>query len=256
MGGIILATLAFGAVKSPKEPEKPLEISPTAALVGAAKVELLAPTGLIRVDGQDPKGDEFIESLKERFKLRVLAVYADPNEYRDFVAGLSKGQGSLIPRLALISVPTRMDKKSYDPKAVIKEKKRYREWFSLAINTRPLAWLFGRKANSKLKDKLGLNVGFEYQTGQETGRFDEKDRSLSFSVLATMSLYGAKSDFIVAASTLNLADKLIFLSWVEPVASVATLPQALAKARSVSLAWLGEVATKNGQPLKPIDDEE
>jgi hypothetical protein len=253
-----LASSAQAAVKG-KTPEKSgppgaeaQSEAPGEALVGEALVKFKAPNGLARVDGLDPKADEFLESLKKRFRLRVLAVYAEPTEYERFVQGLANRRASFIPRLALVSVPTRMDKKSYDQKAIKKEKRRYREWFSLAVNTRPLAWLMGRKANSRLKDKLGLDVGFSYKTGEETRRFDERDRSLSFTALATMDLYGAKSDFVVAASALGVTDKLVFLSWIEP----SQTTKAVDTARALSLAWLFETANLNGEALKPLEDDD
>jgi hypothetical protein len=239
--------------KTEQKVTEPLATEPSAteAIVGEARVGLLAPAELTRVDGLSLKGDEFVESLKGRFKLRVLAVYARPDEYLAFVKDLDEGRASLIPRLALISVPTRMDKKTYDQKAVTKEWSRYREWFSLAINTRPLVWFFGRKANGKLKDKLGRDLGFSYQTGEGTGRFDENDRSLSFSVRAKLDLNGGQNDILVAASALNVADKLVFLSYIEPVPGPAELTASLAKARGQSLVWLSAMAKENDVTLKP-----
>jgi hypothetical protein len=246
-GTLLAATKSVEA--KPMTPLKPSQES--SALVGQVKVELVGPAGLDRVDGLNPAADAFIESLKELFKLRVLAVYAEPQAYENFASGLASHNGRSIPRLGIITATTRMEKKSYDAKGLIKEKRRYRERFSLAINTRPLAWLFGRKANKKLEEKLGLNVGFSYKTSQETGRFDERDRSLSFSVLATMTFYDVKSDFLLAASVLNVGDKLVYVAWVEPFIG----PESLTKARSANLGWLLAMAKANGLELTPVVED-
>jgi hypothetical protein len=247
--GFIFSSPVWAA--SGKKKPVPLPEPIPMAAVGQVEITLIGPAGLERVDGLDPSADKFIASLVERFKLRVLALYAEPESFKYFASGLVAGQPRTIPRLAMITVPTRMDKKSYDEKAIAKEKRRYREWYSLAINTRPLAWYFGSKANDKLSEKLGVNVNFSYMTGKETRRFDEKDRSLSFSVLSSMELYGAKTDFFVTASMVNVADKLIFLSWVEPGQS----PDVLTLIRTESLKWLDEMAQGNGVFLKPIEEE-
>jgi hypothetical protein len=247
--GCFITSLAYGAPKAPdKEPPKnlaPKIALPETALVGEVTLKLVGPNGLERVDGIDPTADKFLDSLKERFKLRVLAVYSDPTEFKRFSADLANQRPSPIPRMALISVPTRMDKKSYDEKAVKKEISRYREWFSFAVNTRPIAWLMGRKANSRLKSKLGLDTHFSYLTGPETKRFDLRDLSVSFSVLPSMELYGAKSDFFVAASMLSVPDKLVFLSWIEPSQAVSALNETRAKV----IVWLFNMAKANGVTL-------
>ncbi|MDR1085502.1 MAG: hypothetical protein LBP22_11785 [Deltaproteobacteria bacterium] len=241
---------AWGETKKVNlEPEaKPLQ--KLTAQVGEIEIKLVGPQNMKRVDGLNPAADQFIASMVDRFKLRVLAVYAEPQSFLNFADGLSTGQGRTIPRMAMITVPSRMDKKSYDEKAVNKEKRRYREWYSLAINTRPIAWFFARKANTKLSEKLGLDVNFTYLTGRDTRRFDEKDRSLSFCVLSSMELYGAKTDFFMTASMVNVADKLIFLSWVEPSQS----PDSILNSRNESLKWLDEMAAGNGVTLKPLTE--
>jgi hypothetical protein len=231
--------------KPEPEPKEP------SAQVGEVLIKLVGPQGLTQVDGLDPQADEFILSLRQSFKLRILAIYAEPISYTHFSQGLANHQGRLIPRLALISVTTRMDKKSYDPKQVKKEKSRFRELFSLAVNTRPLAWLFGRRANKKLKEKLGLDLGFSYTTGDETRRFDERDRSVSFSVPATMEFFGVRSNFFVTSSALNVADKIVFLSWIEPSPS----PEGMELVRAASLEWLFQMAQLNGESLQPLEEE-
>ncbi|MDR1578031.1 MAG: hypothetical protein LBT86_07385 [Deltaproteobacteria bacterium] len=243
----------FSLVAWAKPPEgKNKPDSPSFAQVGDLTVQLVAPSDLVQVDGLVPAADAFVEAMKERFKLRVLGLYAEPEAFQFFAEGMANQRGRQIPRLALISVPTRMDKKKYDLKAVNKEKSRYREWFSLAVNTRPLAWIFGRKANTKLKEKLGVNLDFSYQTGDETGRFDERDRSLSFTVLTNMTPYSFKSEVLIAASVLNIGDKLVFLSWMEPFKG----PESLIKAKSANLGWLFELARLNDVELKPVVENE
>ncbi|MDR1395225.1 MAG: hypothetical protein LBK52_03510 [Deltaproteobacteria bacterium] len=252
LAAVLAALFGFFPASARAAPSpKPDSQLPSEVLVGQVEIKLQAPAGLERVDGLDPAADEFTASLVERFKLRVLAVYAEPEAFRQFAAGLLRKEPRRIPRLAMITAPVRMDRKSYAAKDVAKEKRRFREWFSLAVNTRPLAWVFGRKANKKLSEKLGVDVKFSYTIGPETRRFDERERSVSFSVLAGMELFGARSDFFLTASMLNVEDKLVFLSWVEPAQEMA----AVTAARRTSLSWLEEMASANQAVLGTFEDE-
>jgi hypothetical protein len=211
-------------------------------LVGEVPVNLLEPEGLVRVDGLCQEADEFVSSLQERFKLKVLAIYADPDQWRDFVTGVVNKEPMAVPRMALITVTTKSHRKSYDKKAAAKERRRLNNMVSLAINTRPLVSIFSKKANSKLKEKLGVDLSFKYKgQGEFVGKFDENDRSVSYSVLASMDINGRRTENFVTASVLRISDKLVFLAWVEPDRS----PDLIVQAKSRVLGWVKAMGDGN-----------
>jgi hypothetical protein len=217
------------------------DYTPDNAFVGQQAVELLQPDGLVKVNGMCPEADEFIESLKEIFKLNVLAVYANPDQWKLFVNGLVKKQPSMVPSLAVISSTTRGETKSYDRKGVAKELRHLNNMVQLAINTKPLSVIMSNRANAKLRTKLGKDLGFSYALGKDVGRYAEDDRSISFSLMTSLKLYGLRTDSFVTASALNIGDKFIYLTWFDPDRSQAGIEQLKAK----SVAWLGEMAKLN-----------
>ena len=218
------------------------EAAKAEALVGEVPVNLLEPEGLVRVDGLCPEADNFIFSLRERFKLKVLAVYANPDEWRYFVSGVVNKEPRALPRVAIISVTTKMDGKSYDKKSAAKERKKHNNMVSLAINTRPLTAIFSNRANAKLRQKLGVDLRFKYLgLGEHVGKFDENDRSVSYSVLASLAINGRQTDSFVPASSLRVGDKLVFLAWVEPDRDPARITQAKAR----TLDWVNEMGKGN-----------
>ncbi|MDR1545581.1 MAG: hypothetical protein LBU12_02460 [Deltaproteobacteria bacterium] len=212
--------------------------------VGSVEVNLVKPEGLSRVDGLCPEADAFILSLVDRFKLKVLAVYADPDQWRHFAEGLAAGAPRAIPRTAVAATTVKMAGKSYDAKGVAKEKRRFNNWVSLAVNTRPLARLFSSKANKKLTSKLGRDLQFGYRTGQNVGKFNETAKSVSYGVLVSMTLFGLSSDVFATAAALNVGDKFIFLTWIEPDQAQSSIE----RAKISSLTWLGRLTGLN-QPV-------
>ena len=229
--GLFPAGTAAAAVAEPEASGPPDRI-----MVGEVPVNLSGPEGMVRVDGLCPAADEFILSLRERFKLKVLAVYADPAEWRHFVEGLERREPRAVPRLAAIGVTTKMDGKSYDAKGADRERRKMGNMVSLAINTRPLTALFSNRANAKLRDKLGVDLRFKYRGRSENvGKFAETDRSDSYSVMAGLELYGQRTESFVTATALTVGDKFVFLAWVEPGPDQALI----GRARAGTLAWVG-----------------
>ncbi|MDR1486855.1 MAG: hypothetical protein LBT62_02510 [Deltaproteobacteria bacterium] len=251
--GLVLAI--SGGVALAKETRNQSSDSGDWAVVGSVNVALSSPEGLVRVDGLCPQADEFIVSLQERFKLRVLAVYADADQWRYFVEGLTKKEQRKIPTVAVIAVTTKMDKKSYDGAGVDKHLKRFSNLTAFAVNTRPISALLSYKANSKLEEKLGQELDFSYRTGKYAGKFDETDRSISVSVLTSLYLFGLRSDSFVTASALNVEDKFVFLAWIDPDRS----DEGISLAKTKSLSWLNELRQINtnqpntNQPKDPVE---
>jgi hypothetical protein len=219
-----------------------LESAEAKALVGEVPVNLMEPEGLLRVDGLCPEADKFILSLKERFKLRVLAVYADPDEWRAFVSGVVKKEPRALPRMSIISVNTKMDGKSYDKRSAAKERRRMNNMVSFAINTRIVTAMLSSKANAKLTQKLGVDLRFKYKGfGKHVGKFDECERSVSYSVLASLDVNGLRTDGFVTISSLRVGDKLVFLASVEPSQDSG----AITSAKSKFLDWIKSMGDGN-----------
>ena len=127
--------LAMIAVLSQSEAAVAVESAEARALVGEVPVNLLEPGGLVRVDGLCPEADKFMLLLSESFKLRVLAVFADPEEWRGFVSAVVNKEPRALPRMAVISVPVKMDGKSFDKKTAAKERRRLNKLVNCAITT-------------------------------------------------------------------------------------------------------------------------
>jgi hypothetical protein len=216
------------------------------ATVGSLDLVMVQPDGFKRVDGTSAKADEFLASLVEKFKLKILAVYAEPALWADFVEGLSQLKPRAIPRLAIIAVPSKMEKKSYNQKTATKEMKKYKSWFSLAINTKPLSLLLSDQANKKLKTKLGYDLGFRYLTSENTAKFNETPFSVSFGVLASLDLFGQRTDTFVTATAVSVEDKFVFLAMVEPDQSQKVVESAIAD----SLVWRDNLTWYNKSDSK------
>jgi hypothetical protein len=218
------------------------EEAPDKAFVGQQEVGLVQPDGLVKVNGLCPEADEFIGSLRERFRLNVLAVYADPDQWRIFVNGLAKGQPRAVPAMAIVSSTVRMENRSYDPKGVAKERRHLNNMVGLAINTKPLSVLMSGRANKKLAEKLGQDIGFSYAIGKGVGRFAETDRSISFALMTSARLFGLRTDSFVSATALNVGDKFVYLTWFNPDRS----QEGIDRLKARSIAWLEEMARRNG----------
>ncbi|MDR2302275.1 MAG: hypothetical protein LBF38_09575 [Deltaproteobacteria bacterium] len=230
----LLWLLSGGVVMAKENP-------PDRVIIGEQTIQLLQPDGLVKVNGLNPEADEFIESLKKRFKLNVLAIYANEREWNIFVKGLSKGQPRMVPTLAIISSTTRMEKENYDKKGVVKECKHLNNMVSLAINTLPISVLMSKKANEKITEKIGTDVGFSYAINKDVGRYAQDDRSISFALMTSVNLHGLRTDSFVTASALNIGNKFVFLTWFNPDRSRTGIDEL----KSKSATWLNQMASLN-----------
>jgi hypothetical protein len=213
--------------------------------VGDLDLALVPPEGLSPVYGLCAKGDRFLYLMNERFKLIVLAAYARPDEYRDFCSAMERGEYRQVPNIALVSVPRRMQERSYDAARTAKEIKRYVSWFTLATNTRLIALGMENRANAALTKKLGVNLDFTYRLGDGSRVFHRTPSSLGIGVLASFKLGNGRSDNYVAAAVYQMADKLVFLSMVGQDQSAAGV-EAL---RGELLSWGRVMASSNRPPV-------
>ena len=198
--------------------------------LGNVTVSLKAPAGLVRVDGLMPQADAYIKTLEPKFKLQILAFYADKNDWKKFVENVAAGKPASIPRLAMICVPRKMAKKKYDTKDLRKEFKSYSNWFSVGANNRPTAALLTRQANSKLKEIMGLDLDFKYQIGSHTRKISETGNSLSLAVLSSFKVNGKTTGGLLCATALGVGDKIIYSGYFEEGGSSAKLDEIIAKA--------------------------
>lgn len=205
--------------------------------VGKVSVALKAPEGLSRVDGLSPAADAYVRSLEPKFKLQILALYADKNEWKKFTEAVKNGRPTAIPPMAMICVPRKMAKKSYDPKAVRKEFKKYSNWFSAAANNRPMAAVLTGQANSKLKEYMGVDLDFKYKTGAHTRKVSETSNSISLASRVSFKINGRVTDGILTATSLAVGDKLVFSGYFQEASSVEKRDEAVARA----VQWRGDL---------------
>jgi hypothetical protein len=238
LGGLAVALATVKEEKKAVQWEEPLAAREQ---IGDLSFEPVGPKGLIRLDGLEPSADAFIYSLRERFKLRVVAVYGVEKDWRQFVTAAKEGKPCSVPRLAVLSLPLRMEGRQYDKSRVSKELKRYKNLVSLATNTRPITAILAVKANSKLKDKLGIDLGFRYRAVEYPGRFNDTPASVSYAVLIMLNLFGQKTEGYATITALNVADKFIYLTWLEPSRG----PQVASEVKSATLLWIAQTLKKN-----------
>lgn len=208
------------------------------AKVGKVSVTLKGPAGLNRVDGLSPEADAYIKKLEPKFKLQVLAIYADKSEWIKFSQTVKSGKAASIPRLAIICVPRKMANKSYNLKALRKEFKKYDNWFGLAANNRPMAAILTGQANSKLKEYMGVDLDFKYKTGPHTRKVSETSNSISLASRVSFNVNGRVSDGILAATSLAIGDKLIFTGYFDEASTSEKRDEVIAK----SIEWRGELS--------------
>ena len=201
--------------------------------VGKVSLSLKGPQGLSRVDGLSPEADAYIRKLEPKFKLQVLAVYADKNEWKKFSRAARSGQAVSIPRMALICVPRKMANKSYNIKAVRKEFKKYDNWFGVAANNRPMAAVLTRQANSKLKEFMGVDLDFKYKTGPHTRKVSETSNSISLASRVSFKVNGKVTDGILTATSMAVGDKLIFTGYFDEASSDGQRDEIIAR----SIQW-------------------
>ena len=183
------------------------------AQIGDVSVRLIGPDNLQRVDGLNQAADEFIKSREEKMKLRVLAIYADPAEWHGFVENLKNKKEAGIKNIALICEPIKLMDLKFDDKAWRKETRRYKNWFSFAINTRPVTYLLNSKLEKKVKKSSDPEVTIQYMVDKNSGKFFEDDKSISFGTPIETKLFGQKQKLYLAITSMRLADKLLFLAY-------------------------------------------
>lgn len=236
---LILGLAFFGApVQAKKTADLPNEV-----LVGKVPVVLAAPEGLTRVDGQDRAVDEYVKSLEPKFKLTVLALYAEPVAWKNFTTEVAARRPASIPRLAMICVPAKMPKKSFTTVAMRQEQRRYANWFSLAANNRPMAALLTSQGNAKLKEKLGVDLDFQFKTDDFTQKFAETSNSISFGSQVSFNVFGQVSKVFLTTTSLGVDDKMVYLAYFEESGSA----DKLRSIQSRTLAWRDEVSGRNAR---------
>ncbi|MDR1044466.1 MAG: hypothetical protein LBP33_05015 [Candidatus Adiutrix sp.] len=203
------------------------------AAVGSVTVTLAPPDSLSPVTGLEPGADAYIKKLEPKFKLQVLGLYAKPAEWKKFTAAAAAGRPAAIPGFAMICVPSKMATKSYDNKKARREFKRYLNWFTAAANNRPMAGLLTSQGNKKLKEYMGVDLGFKFRTGEFTKKISESSNSLTLGALVSFNVFGQPSEVYLTATSLQIGDKLVFLAFFEQSGS----PEKMAETRAKSLAW-------------------
>ncbi|UQZ88065.1 hypothetical protein C4J81_02075 [Deltaproteobacteria bacterium Smac51] len=208
-------SLAAGLPSAQAKPAPKKVADLNQADIGTLTLVMAAPAGMTRVDGKYPAADEYIKSLEPKFKLRVLAIYADPAEWKSFVEAVAAHKPASIPRYAMICVPKKMAKKSFTAKTAEKELKRYASWFSFAANNGVVAKTLTSKGNAKLTEKMGVDIGFKFLTDKFTKKFDDNRNSLSLGARVSFNVFGQRSEVFLTATSLQVADKLVFLAYFE-----------------------------------------
>ncbi len=183
------------------------------AQIGDVPVRLIGPDNLLRVDGLNQAADEFIKSREEKMKLKVLAIYADPAEWHTFVDNLKNKKEAGIKNFALICEPTKLMDLKFDDKAWRKETRRYKNWFSFAINTKPITALLNNKLEKKVQKSSAPEVNIKYIVDKNSGNFFEDDKSISFGTPIETRLFGQTQKLYLAVTSMRFADKLLFIAY-------------------------------------------
>jgi hypothetical protein len=220
------------------------------ASVGEFSLSMIPPAGMTLVTGLCPAGDKFLYLLNERFKLVVLAAYADAEVYKDFCNAMTRDEYRPVPNIALVTVPRKMHERSYDGKRTAKELKRYVTWFTLATNTRLIALGFEAKANSAMSKKIGYDLDFSYDLGDASKVFHRTPSSLGIGVLTSVRLGNGRSDNFLAAAVYQMSDKLVFLSMIGRDRS----KEGVAALRSELLAWGRDMTANNAPPMTTVKE--
>lgn len=235
---LLLGLILTGPAAAQKKEDK--------AALGSVTVTLAAPEGLIRVDGLNAQADAYINKVAPKLKLNVMAVYAEPKEWKHFVEAASAGKPSALPRFAMICTTRKMAKKKFDPQALRKEHRGYARWFELAADNRPMAALLTSQGNKKLKEILGTDIGFEFKVGKDTKKIAETSSSLTLGARLLFKIFGQASDVYLTATSLGVGDKIIYLGYFEKYGSSDQVAGVQAK----SLAWRDRMNSLNADQYK------
>lgn len=216
------------------------------AAVGSVSVTLAPPEGLARVDGLNAQADAYIKKVAPKLKLNVLAVYAEPKEWKKFVEAASAGQPAALPRFAMICTTRKMAKKKFKGQDLRKEHRGYARWFELAAGNRPMAALLTSQGNKKLKEILGTDIGFEFKTGKDTKKIAETSSSLTLGARLMFRIFGQASDVYLTATSLGVGDKIIYLGYFEKYGA----SDQVAGVQARSLAWRDRMSGLNADQYK------
>ncbi|MDR2350308.1 MAG: hypothetical protein LBF41_06780, partial [Deltaproteobacteria bacterium] len=175
----LIAAVVFFAAAAPRAEGTDATHASAVVPIGTLSFTKTVPPGMVNVLGLDPEADAFFHSLDEKFKLVVIGAYAEKNEYLAFVEDMKAGKPHKLPDLAVVAITRKMPEESYDGKKTAKEMKRYVSWFTLATNTKPLAYAMELKANQTFKKKLGRDLRFAYDVGEFSKIFNRTTTSLS-----------------------------------------------------------------------------
>lgn len=211
--------------------------------VGQVAVHLVAPAGLDRVDGTEPTADAYLKKIEPKLKIKVLAIYAVTSEWKKFVQAIKNGQPVAIPRLALICVPQKMPKKSFDLKKLLREHRKFSEWFSLAANNRPMTLLLSSHGNKKLEEILGVNLDFNVKHDKYTQKFASGSSFMSIGTGVSFNIFGQTSTIYLTATSQAVGDKMIFLGYVEAMDSSKVVESIQTQALSWRKSFLDAQAT-------------
>lgn len=197
--------------------------------VGQVTVTMTPPEGMVRVDGRNARADAFVKAVEPKFKFKVLAIYADKKEWDAFVEAASKKQPASIPRYAMIGVPRKMHKKSFDTAKARKELKSNANWFNLAANNSVTASLLTSQGNKKLKEYMGVDIGFKFKTDKFTQVFEETSSSASAGARVDFKLHGQPSEVYLTVTPMRVGDKFIYLAYFEKSGTAEQLRAVQAK---------------------------
>lgn len=207
--------LALMLLPSGPPPGAEAKTRPGLEQVGEVTVTLAGPEGLARVDGLEAQADDYIQKTAPKLKLKVMALYADTEEWARFVTDAAGGRPAAVPRFALLCTTASMPKKHYDQKNLRRELTRYEKWFNLAAGNKILAALLTRQGNRKLTEIMGLDIGFEFKVDQFTRKFDQGGDFLSLGAKVAFNVFGRPSQVFLTASAQAVGDKIIFLAYFE-----------------------------------------
>ncbi|MGL4208126.1 MAG: hypothetical protein ACRCTY_01930 [Candidatus Adiutrix sp.] len=242
---LLLASPALGAEGQNVLSDGSFWAKGSQASVGSLNLKLLPPPNLnmVRVDGRDKLVDDYIKSIEPKFKINILAIYADLHEWNEFTTAIKNKNPSPTPPLAMVCVPQKMAEKSFDSNAFRKEKSRYSRWFSLAANNGAMIKLLTKRGNNKLSEKIGLNIDFRFKTGPNTAKFSDRSNSVSFGAQVSLKLFGELSEMFLTASAMHFHDKMIFLAYGDKFGP----DKHLKSVQEQTLDWLKTMVIINNQ---------
>jgi len=243
---LLLIALTLGLALAGSASAQKKEAPTNKAKLGSVTVTLAPPEGLFRVDGQSPQADAYIKKAAAKLKIDVLAVYADPKEWKTFVEAASAGKAAALPRFAMIGTTRKMAKKKFKPEALRKENRSYVRWFEMVSSNRPMAAVLTSQGNKKLKEILGTDIGFQFKVGADTKKIAETSSSVTLGARVLFKIFGQSSDVYLTATSLGVGDKIVYLAYFEKYGP----PDQVAGIQAKSLAWRDQMNSLNADQYK------